>query len=80
MLSGRHNIGNRPPVETLAKGSQSVPHLRCYASPPQTEMCARCIHWIRGEFTLSALRAARDTFAWERQGEKLLQLYNRLGV
>jgi glycosyltransferase involved in cell wall biosynthesis len=34
----------------------------------------------RGEFTPSALRAARDKFAWENQGKKLLQLYSSLGV
>jgi hypothetical protein len=40
MLSMRHSIGNRPPFETFARGSKSVPHFRCYASPPPTEICA----------------------------------------
>jgi hypothetical protein len=35
MLSLRHSIGNVSPLETLARGSKSVPHFRCYASPPQ---------------------------------------------
>src|SRR3989441_3299455 len=41
MLSCRHSIGHRPPLETFARGSKSVPHFRCYASPPPTEICAR---------------------------------------
>src|SRR4030095_16519866 len=42
MLSLRHSIGNRPPFEPLVREFKSVPHFRCYASPPLTEMCARC--------------------------------------
>src|SRR6266853_4097865 len=42
MLSLRHSIGNVSPLESLARGSKSVPHFRCYASPPPTEICARC--------------------------------------
>ena len=38
---------------------------------------ARC---ERGEFTRAARRAARETFAWERQGRNLLALYDRLKV
>jgi len=41
MLSCRHCIGHRPPLEPLARESTSVPHFRCYASPPRTEMYAR---------------------------------------
>src|SRR5216683_8075305 len=41
MLSLRHSIGIRPPLETLIRGSKSVPDSRCYASPPPTEICAR---------------------------------------
>src|SRR2546422_4312447 len=41
MLSCRHSIGHRPPLETLVRGSKSVPHFRCYASPPPTKTCAR---------------------------------------
>src|SRR4029434_7084439 len=40
MLSLRHSIGNTSPVESLARNSTSVPHFRCYASPPPTETCA----------------------------------------
>src|SRR2546422_6562592 len=40
MLSCRHSIGHRPPLETLVRGSKSVPHFRCYASPPPTKTCA----------------------------------------
>jgi len=40
MLSLRHSIGIRPPLETLVRGSKSVPDSRCYASPPPTEICA----------------------------------------
>src|SRR5438552_5227697 len=40
MLSCRHSIGYRPPLEPLARESKSVPHFRCYASPPRTERCA----------------------------------------
>ena len=36
----RHSIGNRSPLESLARDSKSVPHFRCYASPPPTEICA----------------------------------------
>src|SRR5688572_15272899 len=44
MLSLRHSIGNVSPLESLARNSQSVPHFRCYASPPRTETYARpCI-------------------------------------
>ncbi|MBM3222729.1 MAG: glycosyltransferase family 4 protein [Candidatus Tectomicrobia bacterium] len=38
---------------------------------------ARC---LRGEFTVEARRAARALFAWDKQGEKLLTLYQRIGV
>ena len=42
------------------------------------EACrVRC---VRGEFTKAALHTARETFAWEGQGRKLLQLYEKLGV
>src|SRR2546426_8512813 len=41
MLSCRHSIGHRPPLETLVRGSKSVPHFRCYASPPPTKTCAQ---------------------------------------
>src|SRR5713101_8403817 len=40
MLSLRHSIGKRPPLEPLARNSKSVPDFRCYASPPPTEICA----------------------------------------
>jgi hypothetical protein len=40
MLSMRHSIGHRPPLDTFARGSKRVPHFRCYASPPPTEICA----------------------------------------
>src|SRR6266704_2305491 len=43
MLSCRHSIGHRPPLETLVRGSKSVPHFRCYASPPPTKTCAPSI-------------------------------------
>ena len=43
MLSCRHSIGYRPPLEPLARESKSVPQFRCYASPPRTEMCAHHI-------------------------------------
>jgi len=33
-----------------------------------------------GEFQDSSLQAAREEFSWDRQGEKLLDLYSRLGV
>src|SRR6516162_7749452 len=42
MLSLRHSIGNASPLESLARNSKSVPHFRCYASPPRTETYARC--------------------------------------
>lgn len=35
---------------------------------------------LMGELTKAARRAARETFSWERQGTKLLALYNKLGV
>src|SRR5262249_31859 len=41
MLSCMHSIGHRSPLESLAKESKSVPHFRCYASPPRTEISAR---------------------------------------
>src|ERR1051326_4314038 len=41
MLLLRHSIGNASPLEFLARNSKNVPHLRCYASPPPTETCAR---------------------------------------
>ena len=40
MLSLRHSIGNASPLESLARNSKSVPHFRCYASPPRTETYA----------------------------------------
>src|SRR5262249_21075986 len=40
MVSCRHSIGHRSPLEPLAKESKSVPFFRCYASPPRTEMSA----------------------------------------
>src|SRR5262245_57512717 len=42
MLSLRHSIGNGAPLESLARNSKSVPHFRCYASPPRTEIYALC--------------------------------------
>src|SRR5512132_3553030 len=41
MVSCRHSIGHRSPLEPLAKEPKSVPFFRCYASPPRTEMSAR---------------------------------------
>jgi hypothetical protein len=41
MLSLRHSIGTTAPLESLARNSKSVPHLRCYATPPLTESCAQ---------------------------------------
>jgi hypothetical protein len=41
MLSCRPSIGHWSPLEPLAKASKSVPHFRCYASPPRTEISAR---------------------------------------
>src|SRR5262245_8342221 len=41
MLSLRHSIGNVAPLESLARNSKSVPHFRCYASPPRTEIYAQ---------------------------------------
>ena len=41
MVSCRHSIGHRSPLEPLAKESKSVSFFRCYASPPRTEMSAR---------------------------------------
>src|SRR5262249_13505974 len=35
MLSCRHSIGHRSPLEPLARESKSVPHFRCYASLPE---------------------------------------------
>src|SRR5262245_33475977 len=46
MLSLRHSIGNVAPLESLARNSTSVPHFRCYASPPRTEIYARCDQWM----------------------------------
>src|SRR5690349_1462678 len=43
MLSLRHSIGKVAPLESLARNSKSVPHFRCYASPPRTEIYARLI-------------------------------------
>ena len=40
MISVRHSIGIRPPVETWLRGSTSVSYFRCYASPPPTKICA----------------------------------------
>src|SRR5262249_48600265 len=42
MLSIRHSIEHRPPLEPLARDSKSVPDFRCYARPPPTAICA---HW-----------------------------------
>ncbi|ETW95730.1 MAG: hypothetical protein ETSY1_29440 [Candidatus Entotheonella factor] len=36
--------------------------------------------YAMGEFTRAAQRAAREAFLWQRQEEKLLALYDRLGV
>src|SRR6266700_4214082 len=47
MLSCRHSSGHRPPLETLVRGSKSVPHFRCYASPPPTKTCARYMSKLR---------------------------------
>src|SRR5262245_9694412 len=41
MLSCRHSIGHRSPLEPVAKESKSVPHSRCYARSPRTAMFAR---------------------------------------
>src|SRR5574341_650225 len=41
MLSRRHSIGKRSPLEPLAWASKSVPYARCYASPPPTKICDR---------------------------------------
>jgi hypothetical protein len=40
MLSRRHSIGHRPPVEPLARDSKSIPNVRCYACPPPTTISA----------------------------------------
>jgi hypothetical protein len=40
MVSCRHSIGQRSPLEPLVKDAKSVPFFRCYASPPRTEMSA----------------------------------------
>src|SRR5215510_15870216 len=45
MLSLRHSIGNASPLESLAKNPKSVPHFRCYASPPHTETYAHGIDY-----------------------------------
>jgi hypothetical protein len=45
MLLVRHSIGNGPRLETLVRGSKSVPHFRYYASPPPTRMCALVSHF-----------------------------------
>src|SRR5688572_3867960 len=52
MLSLRHSIGNVSPLESLARNSQSVPHFRCYASPPRTETYARDVLRNLSEKTL----------------------------
>jgi glycosyltransferase involved in cell wall biosynthesis len=36
--------------------------------------------YAMGEFTQAAQQAAREAFSWQRQGAKLLALYDRLGV
>jgi len=41
------------------------------------DCCAQC---ARRAFSLSALRAAREKFAWDKQGKKLVALYDKLGV
>src|SRR5262249_47647242 len=41
MLSRRHSIGTRPPLEPLAGDSKSLPCFCCYASPPPTDPYAR---------------------------------------
>jgi hypothetical protein len=39
MLSWRHSLGKRSPLESLAEDAKSIPRFRCYASPPPTETC-----------------------------------------
>src|SRR2546426_7212036 len=60
MLSCRHSIGHRPPLETLVRGSKSVPHFRCYASPPPTKTCARAILYEAKLETDTLHRAGQD--------------------
>jgi hypothetical protein len=39
MLSCKHSMETRPPLELLARGAKSIPCFRCSASPPTT-ICA----------------------------------------
>src|ERR671923_3035759 len=52
MLSLRHSIGNASPLESLARNSKSVPHFRCYASPPRTETYAQMHDLFHGLWVL----------------------------
>lgn len=61
-----NSIGNVYPMEDAESIACAIEACR-----------ARC---LSGDFASSALRAARDRFSWERQGAKLLELYERLGV
>lgn len=55
-LARRHSLGKLPPLEPLVEHSASVPHVRCYAHPPQLQRapflaCPICVtpkrFWIR---------------------------------
>src|SRR5262249_16249267 len=81
MLSLRHSIGNAAPLESLARNSKSVPHLRCYATPPPTKSCARSLSY----FENTALFPLTDLFqrllrfqAEESPDEKLEKLEQML--
>src|SRR4029450_12572470 len=50
MVSCKHSIGHRSPLEPLAKEFKSVPFFRCYASPPRTEMSARRASWLEAPY------------------------------
>src|SRR3954464_11157321 len=54
MLWGRYSIETRPPWEPLAGDAKSVPHARCYASPPPTEICAPSFQYSRPTIGVSA--------------------------
>jgi len=61
-----HGIGDVYPMEDAAAIARAIEACR-----------ARC---LRGDFELSARRATRETFSWNKQGSKLIALYERLGV
>lgn len=70
-----------PELRRIVEGCE-IGRVYPFESPRAIERSIRdfLVRLRTGEFTPEALRAARERYSWRRQGEKLISLYQRLGV